>query len=170
MAERKRLSEADTTPVNNSKKIKLIQTTLPFGTSTRPLCQYGSKCYRKHPDHLRAYRHPSTDEKEDEEDISISKPTEKTSTKNVASSSTSATHSSASSPVKHKTTSSNSTISLMELMELDGEKLLSQLYQMEFPADLYEFWKFCSNMNNKNPRGENKKISRMKIEVHKKTF
>jgi hypothetical protein len=58
----------------------------------------------------------------------------------------------------------------MELMELDGEKLLSQLYQMEFPADLYEFWKFCSNMNNKNPRGENKKISRTEIEVHKKTF
>jgi hypothetical protein len=55
-------------------------------------------------------------------------------------------------------------------MELDGEKLLSQLYQMEFPADLYEFWKFCSNMNNKNPRGENKKFRGRKLKFIKKLF
>jgi hypothetical protein len=150
MAEQKRLSETDTSPVNNSKKIKLIQTTL----STRPLCKYGGKCYRKHPDHLRAYHHPSTDKKEedDDEDSWISEPIKKTPPTNSASSS---------SPVKHKTTTSNSnsTISLIELSELNGEKLLSHLYKMEFPLDLYEFWKFCSNINNKNPRGEKEKTS-----------
>jgi len=154
MAEQKRLSETDISPVNNSKKIKLIQTTLPIGISTRPLCKYGAKCYRKHPDHLRAYHHPSTDKKEeddDDEDSWISEPIKKTSPTNSPSSS---------SPVKHKTTtsSSNSTISLIELLELNGEKLLSHLYKMEFPLDLYEFWKFCSNINNKNPRGEKKKL------------
>jgi len=153
MAEQKRLSETDTSPVNNPKKIKLIQTTLPIGTSTRPLCKYGAKCYRKHPDHLRAYHHPTTDKKEEEEeeeDSWTSEPTKKASPTNSASSS----------PVKHKTTTSasNSTISLMELAELNGEKLLSQVYQMEFPSDLYEFWKFCSNMNNKNPQGKKEKL------------
>jgi hypothetical protein len=154
MAEQKRLSETDTSPVNNPKKIKLIQTTLPIGTSTRPLCKYGAKCYRKHPDHLRAYHHPTTDKKEEEEDDDedswTSEPTKKTSPINSASSS----------PVKTKTTTSasNSTISLMELAELNGEKLLSHVYQMEFPSDLYEFWKFCSNMNNKNPRGKKEKL------------
>jgi hypothetical protein len=144
MAERKRLPES---PVTNSKKIKLVQTTLPFGTSTRPLCKYGAKCYRKHPDHLRDFHHPLTDKKEDDDDEDSS--TKKTST----------TSSASSSPVKHTTTtsSSNSTISLMELAELNGEQLLSHVYQMEFPSDLYEFWKFCSNMNNKNPRGKKEK-------------
>ena len=42
----------------------------------------------------------------------------------------------------------------MELTELDEDKLLKQLYQMEFPKDLYEFWKFCSHLNTKNPRGK----------------
>jgi len=152
MAERKRLSETDESPINNSKKIKLIQTTLPIGTSTRPLCKYGAKCYRKHPDHLRAFHHPSTDKKEEEEkedDDNECSSTEKTS----------------SSPVKHTTSSNNSTLSLMELIELNGEKLLSQLYQMEFPSDLYEFWKFCSNMNNKNPRGKKEKFHELKLKL-----
>jgi hypothetical protein len=150
MAERKRLTETESSSVNNSKKIKLIQTTLPFSTSKLPLCKYGAKCYRKHPDHLRAYHHPSvTDEKEEEDDDDdddfTSKPTEKISS----------TSSASSSPVKQTTTASNnSTISLMELEGLNDEKLLSQLYQMEFPPDLYEFWKFCSNINNKHPRGK----------------
>jgi hypothetical protein len=134
MAERKRLSDTDEYPVDNSKKIKLIQTT------TRPLCKYGVKCYRKQPDHLRAYHHPSADKDEDktddEDEILPSKP-------------------SSSPPVKQQTTTaSNSIISLMELSELNDEKLLSQLYQMEFPDDLYEFWKFCGNINKKNPRGK----------------
>jgi hypothetical protein len=136
MADRKRLSETDESAGTNSKKIKLIQTT---GTSTRPLCKYGAKCYRKHPDHLRAYRHPSIDEKEEEEDEEDDE--SPTSTSPVTS------------PVKQTTIPSNSTISLMELAELDGEKLLSHLYQMEFPSDLYEFWKFCSTIDKKNPRG-----------------
>jgi hypothetical protein len=142
MAERKRLTE---TEASSSKKIKLIQTTLPVGTSKRPLCKYGAKCYRKHPDHLRAYHHPpatDTKEEEDDEDFTM-KPT--------------VTNSASSSPVKQMTTaSSNSTISLMDLEGLNDEKLLSQLYQMEFPTDLYEFWKFCSNINNKHPRGKKK--------------
>ena len=159
MAERKRLSDTDTSSVNNSKKIKLIQTTLPGGTSKRPLCKYGANCYRKHPDHLKAYDHPSTTTKNDQEDdddddqnSSIPEPVEKIST----------TSSASSSPVKPKPTTASSskpTTSLMELAELNGEKLLSHLYQMEFPKDLYEFWKFCSNLNPKNPRGDPPVIS-----------
>lgn len=146
MAERKRLSETDTSPVNNnSKKIKLIQATLPLGTSKRPLCKYGAKCYRKHPDHLRDFDHPSTDKKEEEDEDEV----EDVPDENSASSS----------PVKRTTISANSTISLMELFELNGEKLLSSLYQMEFPIDLYEFWRFCSTMNNKNPRGMKENFS-----------
>lgn len=157
MAERKRLSETDESPTNTSKKIKLIQTTLPVGASKRPLCKYGAKCYRKHPDHLRAYSHPSTDKKEeeddedddDDDDSSTIPVPEPSSTKK-----TSTTNSSSSSPVKESIASSNATISLMELAELSGEKLLSHLYQMEFPPDLYEFWSFCSITNKKSPRGK----------------
>ncbi|CAF4985123.1 unnamed protein product, partial [Rotaria socialis] len=80
MAERKRPSETDISPKDNSKKVKLIQTTLTPNLSTRPLCKYGAKCYRKHPDHLKAFRHPSTEKKEEEQDIddddSTSKPTD----------------------------------------------------------------------------------------------
>jgi hypothetical protein len=160
MTERKRLSKTDTSPVNNSKKIKLIQTTIPIGTSTRPLCKYGAKCYRKHADHLRAYRHPSTSKKEEEQktdnDEDDNSSTFKPTTTFVPSplKKISPTNSSSSSPVKYTTASSNTTISLMELAELTGEKLLSHLYQMEFTTDLYEFWKFCSNINKKNPRGK----------------
>lgn len=148
MAERKRLSDTETSPTN-SKKTKLVQTTLPFGASTRPLCRYGAKCYRKHPDHLKAYQHPSaTDEEEEEEEELVpvkAKP--------------SASNSASSSPVKHTTTvSSNSTLSLMELTGLNDEKLLTKLYQMEFPTDLYEFWKFCSTINSKHPRGKHQSI------------
>ena len=152
MAERKRLSDKDTSP-SSSKKPKLVQTTLPFGTSTRPLCKYGAKCYRKHPDHLKAFHHPSTmdtkdEEEEEEEELVPVKAKEKTS----------ASISASSSPVKQTTTttkaSSNSTLSLMELTGLDDEQLLSKLYQMEFPTDLYEFWKFCSTINSKHPRGK----------------
>lgn len=135
MAERKRPSTtSDENLETQTKKIKLIQTTLPNGgTSTKPLCKYGAKCYRKHPDHLKAFRHPSPEEDEQVEDVdhSPSKP----------------------SPVQ-KPTTTNSTVSLMELTELDGDKLLRQLYQMDFPKDLAEFWKFCSNLNTKNPRGK----------------
>ncbi|CAF5130971.1 unnamed protein product, partial [Rotaria socialis] len=53
---------------------------------------------------------------------------------------------SSSSSKKQTATSINATISLMELMELSGENLLSSVYAMEFPTDLYEFWKFCSNL------------------------
>ncbi|CAF1413694.1 unnamed protein product [Adineta steineri] len=158
MTERKRLSDTDESPTNNTKKIKLIQTTLPGATTTRPLCRYGAKCYRKHPDHLRDYRHPSNDKKEiendndDDDDDSLT--AEPTISFSVSSSKkeTSAPNSSSSSPVKQTTTSNNTTISLMELTELTGEKLLSELYQMKFPSDLHEFWKFCSNINKKNPR------------------
>lgn len=140
MAERKRLSETDTSPVNNSKRPKLVHTTLQFGTAKRPLCKYGAKCYRKHPDHLRDFEHPSTEkreEEEEEEDVPVkeSSPPPKRTTTTAA------------------TSSANSTISLMELLELNDEKLLSSLYQMEFPSDLYEFWKFSSNINTKNPCG-----------------
>ncbi|CAF0847338.1 unnamed protein product [Rotaria sp. Silwood1] len=148
MAERKRLSETDQSPNKNSKRRKLNQTTLSMDTSTLPLCKYGAKCYRKHPDHLRDYRHPSTEQKVEDEDF-----TSKTSDSSpVSSPPPTITNSCSSSPIKQLTTSNNSTISLMELMELSGEKLLSHLYQMEFPSDLYEFWKFCSNMNKNNPR------------------
>ena len=27
--------------------------------ASKPLCKYGSKCYRKNPDHLRRFAHPS---------------------------------------------------------------------------------------------------------------
>ena len=69
MAERKRLSESDQSSKESSKKRKLIQTTLPLATTTRPPCKYGAKCYRKHPDHLRAYFHPSTETKEAETEV-----------------------------------------------------------------------------------------------------
>ena len=158
MAERKRLSPESDAP--SSKKIKLIQTTLPFGASKRPVCKYGAKCYRKHPDHLRAYDHPTvTDTKEEEEDEEDDKDfsTKPTTTKTTASSASS-------SPVKQNiTASSNSTISLMELAGLDDEKLLSQVYQMEFPKDLYEFWKFCSNIDNKHPRDALKTLLNLEL-------
>ncbi|CAF4008531.1 unnamed protein product, partial [Rotaria magnacalcarata] len=85
MTERKRPSETDVSPKDNSKKVKLTQTTLTPNLSTRPLCKYGAKCYRKHPDHLKAFRHPSTEKKEEEQDTdddddddddSTSKPTD----------------------------------------------------------------------------------------------
>ncbi|CAF2371340.1 unnamed protein product [Rotaria sp. Silwood2] len=165
MAERKRLSETDKSPNKNSKRIKLVQTTLPNDTSTRPLCKYGAKCYRKHPDHLRDYRHPSTEQKEEDEDL-----TSKSFDSSPVSSSpppppppTTTTNSSSSTPVKQTTTSSNSTISLMELMELNDEKLLSHLYQMEFPSDLYEFWKFCLNINKNNPRDVLKNLLNLEL-------
>ena len=128
MAERKRPSTDDENSETQTKKIKLVQTTLPkAGASTKPLCRYGAKCYRKQPDHLRAFRHPSPEKEEVE--VSTPKPTKATS-------------------------KATTTVSLMELAELDGEKLLDQLYQMEFPSDLYEFWKFCSSLDSKNPRGQ----------------
>ncbi|UJR15847.1 hypothetical protein I4U23_002773 [Adineta vaga] len=160
MTERKRLSDdTDESSMNNSKKIKLIQTTLPVGTTTRPLCKYGAKCYRKQPDHLRNYRHPSLDRKQEEEEEEADDDEDFSTTKlttsvPVSSSSKkiSPVNSSSSSPVKQTTESNNSKISLMELAELHGEKLLSYLYQMEFPNDLHEFWNFCSNMNKTNPQ------------------
>ncbi|CAI9738003.1 Hypothetical predicted protein [Octopus vulgaris] len=33
----------------------------------RPMCKYGEKCYRKNPNHLREYRHPSKPESEDQQ-------------------------------------------------------------------------------------------------------
>lgn len=159
MAERKRLSDTDTSPSKNAKKIKLIQTALPVASSDRPLCKYGAKCYRKHPDHLKAYQHPSETNDEEEEDNHPSSSKAKAEE----------TSSVSSSPAKQITASSNnSTVSLMELAELTDEKLVSQLYQMEFPKDLYEFWKFCSNLHLKNPRGTREKdfqISSLMISI-----
>ncbi|CAF1067359.1 unnamed protein product [Adineta ricciae] len=148
MTERKRLSDTDESSAkyNTTKKIKLIQTTLPVGTSKRPICKYGASCYRKHPDHLRDYQHPKTNqqEKEQEEDDD-----EDFSTTSVSEPSTSTKEAS---PAKQITASSNSTISLMELAELSEEKLLRHLYQMKFPSDLHEFWNFCSDLKKTNPR------------------
>ena len=130
MAERKRLSDSGTCSENNSKKIKLSN------NSNRPLCKYGAKCYRKHPDHLKAYYHPSEDTDNDDDDDEEEKKEEKSSPQ----------------PQAPSSSSSTSTISLMELAELNGDKLLSNVYQMEFPKDLYEFWTFCSNLGEENPR------------------
>ncbi|CAF0810567.1 unnamed protein product [Rotaria sordida] len=166
MAERKRLSETDKSPNKNSKKIKLTQTTLPIVTSTRPLCKYGAKCYRKHPDHLRNYCHPSTEQKIEDDNLtseSIDSSPVSSSSPPPPTTTTTTTNSSSSSPRKQMTTSNNSTISLMELMELNGEKLLSHLYQMEFPSDLYEFWKFCSNINTNKPRDVLKNLLNLEL-------
>ncbi|CAF1131943.1 unnamed protein product [Adineta ricciae] len=146
MTERKRLSDTDEPSANNTtKKIKLIQTTLPVGTSKRPICKYGANCYRKHPDHLRDYQHPKTDQKEeeqgdDDEDFSTTSVSELSTLTKEAS------------PAKQITASSNSTISLMELAELSGEKLLRHLYQMKFPSDLHEFWSFCLDLKKTDTR------------------
>ncbi|CAF1548710.1 unnamed protein product [Rotaria magnacalcarata] len=164
MTERKRPSETDVSPKDNSKKVKLTQTTLTPNLSTRPLCKYGAKCYRKHPDHLKAFRHPSTEKKEEEQDTdddddddddSTSKPTDSSpvpSPVEITTAATTTIKSPSSSSMKQTATSINATVSLMELMELSGEKLLSSVYEMEFPTDLYEFWKFCSNLKKNNPR------------------
>ena len=136
MAERKRPLTTDSTSTDTSKKIKLIQTTL----TTRPLCKYGAQCYRKHPDHVRAYRHPSEATGEEEE-VALS----------VLPKSTASESPSAKMPSSN-VESCNSTVSLMELSELNGEERLSRLYQMEFPSDLHAFWSFCSSINANNPR------------------
>lgn len=120
MAERKRPST--TTIENESKKIKVNQ----------PMCKYGAKCYRKHPDHLKAYRHPSAEKVENEtfdDEPPIVVP-----------------------PSVSKTTTSTSTVSLMELAESTGEDLLFKVYQMKFPADLFQFWNYCSTLDKENPR------------------
>lgn len=138
MAERKRLSDDVSSSESTSKKIKVISNT------DRPSCKYGAKCYRKHPDHLKAYHHPSTsdeDEPHEEETSSIVKSEKKPSA----------------------SSSSNTTISLMELAELNGDKLLSNVYQMEFPKDLYEFWTFCSNLDAKNPRNALKSLLNLEL-------
>lgn len=31
---------------------------------SKPVCKYGSSCYRKNPQHLRAYSHPNPEENE----------------------------------------------------------------------------------------------------------
>jgi hypothetical protein len=152
MAERKRPSTTDRTRTTNAKKIKLIQTTLPqMDTSNRPLCKYDGKCYRKHPEHLRAFRH-STHEKTDtnkqlnDDESSV---TQLTSSSTVAD----RTFDVSSKPVI-STTVASSTVSLMELAELTNEKLLARVYQMNFPSDLYDLWKFCSTLNKTKPRGK----------------
>ena len=132
---------------NTTKKIKLIQTTLPVGTSKRPICKYGANCYRKHPDHLRDYQHPKTDRQENEQEDDDDN--EDLSTTAVSEPSTSTKEAS---PAKQITASSNSTISLMELAELSEEKLLRHLYQMKFPSDLHEFWSFCLELKKTDPR------------------
>lgn len=138
MAERKRPSTTE--KESEPKRMKLIQTKI-VASSDRPMCKYGAKCYRKHPDHLKAFRHPSptketTDSPVDDEPLV---PMAKESEPSSSSSSASAT--------------ASSTISLLELAELSGEDLLSKVYQMKFPPDFYEFWKFCCNMEKKHPRG-----------------
>ena len=157
MAERKHLSETDQSSSNNSKKRKLIQTTIQVDTSTRPMCKYGAKCYRKHPDHLRDYRHPLKETKEDDHNDSLT--SQETDSRAVSSLSRTpvTTDSSSLSPTKQITRLNNATVSLMALLELNGEKLLSHVYQMEFPSDLYDFWKFCTDINKTNPRGKKKK-------------
>ncbi|CAF4482479.1 unnamed protein product, partial [Rotaria magnacalcarata] len=79
---------------------------------------------------------------------STSKPTDSSpvpSPVEITTAATTTIKSPSSSSMKQTATSINATVSLMELMELSGEKLLSSVYEMEFPTDLYEFWKFCSN-------------------------
>ena len=36
--------------------------------TSKPLCKYGAKCYRKNPEHLEQFTHPSTRESEVETD------------------------------------------------------------------------------------------------------
>ena len=38
------------------------------GEGKNPACKYGSKCYRKNPEHLRRFAHPATGDVEESDD------------------------------------------------------------------------------------------------------
>ncbi|CAG5135571.1 unnamed protein product, partial [Candidula unifasciata] len=42
--------------------------------TAKPVCQYGSKCYRKNPQHIKNYRHPGHDDNEEKKAEEVSKP------------------------------------------------------------------------------------------------
>lgn len=46
----------------------------PQESDTRPLCKYGTACYRKNPAHFQEYRHPGYDSDTDDEEVQKSPP------------------------------------------------------------------------------------------------
>lgn len=55
----------------------------PAEEAVKPACKYGSKCYRKNPDHLAEYSHPSNQDEDDDNDVEeIAETSKKASKKN----------------------------------------------------------------------------------------
>ena len=127
--DRKRTSSEE----KNPKKIKLIQTTI---STDRPICKYGDKCYRKHPEHLKAFRHPTVEQSKNEEP-------------QIPSSSTTFDDDDQDEVEKRQY---HGTIA--ELQDLNEQEILKKIYQMDFPRDFFEFWKFSSTIDSKKPRGK----------------
>lgn len=87
--------------VNDKETLKKIKTNQD--EVERPICKYGGKCYRKHPDHLKTFQHPlSSDESQ---------------------------------------------------QTVEDDQNLFKIYQMNFPKDLFDFWKFSSTLTETKPRG-----------------
>lgn len=95
----------------------------------KPLCKYGSSCYQKNSEHLQRFRHPSP------------KPSfRKGESKNE--------EADGNVPLKKKKTSDQ-----LIPMPKDLSKAIKYLFLVEMPQDFYDFWEFCSTIDEKNPEG-----------------
>ncbi|XP_065898955.1 histone PARylation factor 1-like [Dysidea avara] len=92
----------------------------------RPVCKYGAECYRKNPDHLKSYYHPSKADEESKVKLKQSTlPTDpsETQTKLIP-----------------KGTSDGGKVT-------DPRSSIKEKFLVDMPQDFYDFWDFCKVLN-----------------------
>ncbi|CAF1285875.1 unnamed protein product, partial [Didymodactylos carnosus] len=154
--------------IREKSPLPLTSTIAKATPPSKPVCKYGRECYRNNPDHFRVFHHPTTDDLKSTEKLPTT--TTKNATKNSHSSKEKKEETTivkentldrymatteTSNSFKEKATSDEQTTvndDINTYLKLSNEKLLFALYEIHFPKDLYEFWKFCTDMNEESPR------------------
>ncbi|XP_061165509.1 histone PARylation factor 1-like [Saccostrea echinata] len=143
-------------------------------------CKYGGKCYRRNPQHLREYSHPSDEQQSEQENIKRKKVTDENDTESEPKktkgndtktvvqqsdplSSEKSTHEEEQ-KVVNETTDSSSGIDSEEGEEEDipspanVRDNIKQKYLMDMPEDFYQFWEFCKKQNGSHPENAMKSL------------
>nr|CAG4638660.1 EOG090X0BAY [Cyclestheria hislopi] len=128
----------------------------PIESKDKPLCKYGSSCYRKNPEHLANFNHPKTlDTTENQEAIQDEKHHDELQSNQDAKRNAKSVHLE---QTEVKVVGSNSDVvekdkaSLSELPASIQEQI-KLAFLVDMPEDFYSMWEFLNHMDDKNPSG-----------------
>lgn len=102
----------------------------------RPVCKYGTECYRKNPAHLKNYYHPPTTDEGSKGKL------KQTTLQLAADKKDTSKSSESTSTLTGAENKNNDDIKTTDLQGIIKEKFL-----VDMPQDFYDFWEFCKELN-----------------------